>query len=203
MKKLILVLCLFLGATQLSQAQLHFGIKGGINYNSDSFTAVKDDVLSGAKSKTGFHAGIWLRGKIPFLGLYIRPELVYTQLSNEVTYLPKGTTTSKTTSYDFKKIDIPVLFGKKFLGIAHIYAGPSFQYVLGSDFSLSDLKEIDSDGFSMGIQFGGGIELGKIGLDLRWERAFSNTEAKFLDGNNPVTFDTRVNQIIVGLTYRF
>ena len=94
MKKIILVICLIIGGTQLSQAQIQFGVKGGINYNSDSFSAVKDDVFAGAKSKTGFHAGIWTRIKIPVIGFYLRPELVYTNLSNEVTYIPKGSAKS-------------------------------------------------------------------------------------------------------------
>ncbi|WP_435263121.1 hypothetical protein [Tenacibaculum sp. nBUS_03] len=52
---------------------------------------------------------------------------------------------------------------------------------------------------------GAGVELGKIGLDLRWERAFSDTESKLINSNGApnVNFDTRVNQIIIGLSYRF
>lgn len=198
MKKTLLLL-VFLTATLTSFSQVHFGIKGGINYNSNTFIEVQNDVLSGAKSKTGFHGGIWLRAKIPAIGLYLRPELVYTKLSNDVTYQ------SKSIGYDFQKIDLPILLGKKFLKIAHVFGGPSFQYILNSDFNLSDLKEIKSDGFSIGLQFGAGIELGKIGLDVRWERALNDTETSFINNNisQNVNFDTRVNQIIIGLSYRF
>ncbi len=204
MKKAILIIFLFVGGIQLAQSQLQGGIKAGINYNSDSFTDVKNDVvLNGAKSKTGFHAGAWLRIKIPSSGLYIRPELVYTQLSNEVSYEAAGFT-AKTTTYDFQKIDIPVLVGYKFLKVAHVFGGPSFQYILNSDFNIEDLRQVDSDGFSVGVQFGAGIELGKLGFDIRWERALSDTEATFVDSNvGNVNFDTRVNQIILGLSYRF
>ena len=201
MKKIILIICLFIGGTQLSNAQIQFGIKGGINYNSDSFDAVKADVFEGAKSKTGFHAGIWTRIKIPVIGFYIRPELVYTKLSNEVTYLPKGI--NQTTTYNFQKIDIPVLLGKKIFGVGNIFIGPSFQYLLSSDFSFNDIKDVKADGFTMGLQFGGGIELGKLGIDVRWERAFSGIESTFANAANvKTTFDTRINQIIIGLSYR-
>ncbi|AZJ35766.1 porin family protein [Tenacibaculum singaporense] len=200
MKKVILMVFLFLGGFQLAQSQIQGGIKGGINYNSDSFSDVKDDVFNGAKSKTGFHAGAWLRIKLPATGLYIRPELVYTQLSNEVQYKP----TTTVTTYDIQKIDIPVLLGLNFLKVGHVFAGPSFQYILDSDFDIEDLKQVDSDGFSVGLQLGAGIELGKLGLDVRWERALSDTEAEFVDSNvGNVNFDTRVNQIIIGLSYRF
>ncbi|MCF2875830.1 MULTISPECIES: porin family protein [unclassified Tenacibaculum] len=201
MKKVILIALLFIGSIQFAQSQIHFGIKGGVNYNSKSISNVSSDILSGAKSKTGFHAGIWLRGKIPILGLFIQPELVYTQLSNEVVYLPKSANPS-TTSYEFRKIDIPVLLGKKVFGIGRIFAGPSFQYVLDGDFSISDITNVKADGFSVGMQLGAGIDLGKLGLDVRWERAFSDTESSLLN-TNTVNFDTRVNQIIVGLSYRF
>ncbi|WP_369048994.1 porin family protein [Tenacibaculum sp. UWU-22] len=205
MKKLILVCFLLVGVNQMSFGQLQGGIKAGINYNSDSFQDVKNDVFSGAKSKTGYHVGVWLRGKLPLIGLYIRPELVYTQLKNEVVYTPEGESNSSKTTYDFKKIDLPILLGTKIFGIGNIFAGPSFQYILKSDFDFNDLKELNSDGFSLGLQFGAGIEFGKVGLDLRWERALSDTETKFVDNNTQgnVNFDTRVNQIILGLSLKF
>lgn len=204
MRKVILITFLFIGI-QLTHSQIQGGIKGGINYNSDSFSNVKDDVFEGAESKAGFHAGMWLRFNLPLTGLYIRPELVYTQLSNKVIYKQNtGSIQNKTTTYEFQKIDIPVLVGMKFLKVAHVFAGPSFQYILDSDFNIDDLKQVNSDGFSVGLQLGAGIELGKLGFDVRWERALSDTEAKFADSNvGDVNFDTRVNQIILGLSYRF
>ncbi|WP_428740371.1 porin family protein [Tenacibaculum sp.] len=204
MKKVVLMIFLFIGGAQVAQSQIQGGIKAGINYNSDSFSDVKNDALNGAKSKTGFHAGAWLRINLPVTDLYLRPELVYTQLSNEVSYEPAGFA-AKTTTYDFQKIDIPVLVGMKFLKVAHVFAGPSFQYILDSDFDINELKQVDSDGFSVGLQLGAGVELGKLGFDVRWERALSDTEANFIDNNagQNVNFDTRVNQIILGLSYRF
>ncbi|WP_347174329.1 porin family protein [Polaribacter uvawellassae] len=205
MKRILLMMCLAFGLSQTSNAQINFGIKGGINYNSNSFSDVKDDVFSGAESKTGYHAGIWLRFKVPVIGLYIRPELVYTNLENNVnfTQIVGGNAVGQIkTSYNFQKIDIPVLVGKKIFGIGNVYIGPSFQYILSSDFGFSDLKEVNSDGFTLGLQFGGGVELGKLGLDVRWERAFSGIETTFLNGATNVEFDTRVNQIIIGLSLR-
>ena len=205
MKKVLLILCLTLGLSQIATAQIQFGVKGGINYNSDSFNNVKDDVFSGAKGNAGFHAGLWFRGKIPIIGFYIRPEIVYTQLKNEVTYLPKGLGSSVNTTYNFQKIDVPVLIGKKFLGFANAFVGPSFQYILSSDFGISTLEKVKISNFSMGLQFGAGVEFGKLGIDVRWERSLSDAETTFVDkqnGNNQINFDTRTNQIILGLSYR-
>jgi len=203
MKKLILAMFLLVGTSQFSNAQIAFGIKGGINYNSNSIEQVSSNVLSGAEGKTGYHAGIWTRFKIPVIGFYLRPELVYTHLDHTITYTPTGGT-AKATSLNLNKIDIPVLLGKKIFGVGNVFIGPSFQYVLKSGFSLSDIKEVKSSGFTMGLQFGGGLEFGKLGIDVRWERGFSSVESSFVDnvvGSN-FNFDTRVNQIIIGLSYR-
>ena len=191
-------MCLFFGFSQISNAQIAFGVKGGVNYNSNSIKEVQSDVFSGAKSKMGYHAGVWLRLKVPVLGLYVRPEFVYTNLENEVLYK----FTDKITSYSFQKIDIPILIGRKIFGIGNVYLGPSFQYILASDFEINDISSVDSKGFTMGLQFGGGVEFGNLGIDLRWERAFSDIESTFLSGAVEQEFDTRINQIIIGLSYK-
>jgi hypothetical protein len=204
MKKIILACFLLVLTTDLLQAQLQFGLKAGLNYNSDSFENVSDDVLNGAKTKTGIHTGLWVRAKLPVIGFYIRPEIIYTELNNSVNYDTQFTA-PKTTDFKFRKIDVPVLIGKKFLGIGNVFAGPSFQYILSSDFELNDLREVSTENFSLGIQIGAGVELGRLGLDLRWERGLSKTETVFVDNtinDTDFNFDKRVSQIIFGISYR-
>jgi hypothetical protein len=200
-KRIFLILCLAFGFSQITNAQIAFGIKGGLNYNSNSIKEVSSDVFDGAKSKTGYHAGVWLRFKIPGIGFYLRPELVYTNLANEVSY--NNSIAKTVTSYNFQKIDIPILFGKKIFGIGNLYAGPSFQYILDSDFGISEITDVKTDGFTAGVQFGGGIEFGKLGIDIRWERAFSGVKSTIskIVGDD-INFDTRVNQVIIGLSYK-
>ena len=193
------MLCLTFGLSQISNAQLQFGVKGGINYNNNgdlTLSGVVNNAVAGADAKSGFHVGMWFRGKLPIVGIYIRPEIVFTQVKSE--YLYKG----NNTSYDFKKIDVPVLFGKKIFGFANVFIGPSFQYVLNSDFGLSTVSEVSLDKFSIGMQSGFGVEFGKLGIDVRWERGFSNTEAVFVDNLTSINIDNRTNQIILGLSYR-
>lgn len=204
MKKIIFGCFLLFLVAQQSQAQLQFGVKAGINYNSDSFESVSDDVLNGAKTKTGLHTGVWLRAKLPVIGFYIRPELIYTELNNSVNY-DSDFSVPRNTNFKFRKIDVPVLIGKKFLGIGNVFAGPSFQYILSSDFELNDLKEVSTENFSLGIQLGGGVELGRLGFDIRWERGLSKTETVFVDNtinDTNFNFDKRVSQIIFGISYR-
>jgi hypothetical protein len=200
MKKVILVVCLAFGLSQTSNAQLAFGIKGGVNYNNNgdaTFSSTGNDVINGADSKSGFHAGVWFRGKLPIIGLYLRPEIVYTQVKSEYLYQ------NISTDYDFKKLDVPVLLGKKVLGFGNVFIGPSFQYILEDQFNFSDLSTDDFDKFSVGMQMGFGVEFGSLGVDVRWERGLSNTEAKFVSSNSSsVTIDNRTNQIIFGLSLK-
>jgi hypothetical protein len=197
MRKVILILCVAFTCSQTLTAQKDFGIKGGVNYNNNgdaTFSSTGDDVIQGAESKSGFHAGVWFRGKIPIIGLYIRPELVYTQVKSE--YMDSE---SNSSNYEFSKIDVPILLGKNFLGFATAFVGPSFQYILNDDFEFSEVTTDDFDKFSVGLQMGFGIELGNLGIDVRWERGLSKTEAKF---SNDITVDNRTNQIIFGLSYQ-
>jgi len=191
-------MCLALGLSQTTTAQIQFGVKAGINYNDNGdlkLADVADNAIEGAEAKSGFHAGIWFRAKLPVIGFYIRPEVVFTQVKSE--YLYKGFS----TSYDFRKIDVPVLVGKKFFGVASVFAGPSFQYVLGTDFVFDAVSEEDLNKFSLGLQYGFGLEFGKLGIDVRWERGLSSSEASFADGAGNFTIDNRTNQILFGVSY--
>jgi len=201
MKKTVLLVMLAIGISQISTAQTQFGIKAGVNYNDNgnlTLSGAFDDVIEGAEAKSGFHTGIWFQRKLPIVGLYIRPEIVYTQVKSS--YLYK----SANTSYDFKKIDVPVLIGGKMFGFANVFIGPSFQYILSSDFGISSVNEISLDQFSVGVQSGFGIEFKRIGIDVRWERGLTNTEASYFNVSDASTFniDNRTNQIILGLSYR-
>ncbi|MDG2194001.1 MAG: outer membrane beta-barrel protein [Polaribacter sp.] len=201
MKKIVLLIILAFGLNHVSTAQIHFGVKAGVNYNDNgnlTLSGTFNDAVAGADAKSGFHAGIWFRGKLPIIGLYIRPEIVYTEAKSA--YLYKAAS----IPYNFQKIDVPVLLGKKILGFATVFIGPSFQYVLGSDFEISTVNEVSLDAFSVGIQSGFGVEFGKVGIDVRWERGLSKTEASFFNVTDSSTFqiDNRTSQIILGLSYR-
>ena len=199
MKKLVCIICLTLGVIQAAQGQIQFGVKAGINYNNNGnlkLSNVLNNAIEGADAKSGFHAGLWFRGKLPIIGLFIRPEIVYTQVKSSYAY--KGTA----ISYDFQKIDVPVLVGKKFFGVASVFIGPSFQYVLGTNFGVNTVNEVSLDQFSLGLQSGFGLEFGKFGIDVRWERGLSSSEASFADGIGNFTIDNRTNQIILGIAYR-
>ena len=51
MKKVFLMISLAFAFSQTSTAQLDFGVKAGLNYNSESIQSVSEDVFTGAEAK--------------------------------------------------------------------------------------------------------------------------------------------------------
>jgi hypothetical protein len=93
--------------------------------------------------------------------------------------------------------------GYKILGPLSIFAGPSFQYILnekGKEVTLGDLEE----NFTIGLQIGTRLKLGRFGLGIRFERGFTDNEVLIL-GNNDVDIagrvDTRAKQWILSASY--
>ena len=176
-------------------SQLSFGLKGGVNY--DSFGELNPTDLSlenfQSDAKTGFHIGVF--GNLDLLTFYLRPEL---QFSQSVSQFNGDETIS------LNKLEAPVLLGYKILGPLSVFAGPSFQYILkekGTDISLGDLEE----NFTVGLQLGTRLKLGRFGLGIRYERGFTDNEVVIL-GNNNVDIagrrvDTKAKQWIISASY--
>ncbi len=175
-----------------AQSGSGFGIKAGLNYggNGDYFESVTTN-FENPDQNVGYHIGVF--GKLGNK-LYFRPEIVYTKTKSDY---DKG-------DLDVQKIDVPLLVGLKVLGPVNVFAGPSLQYILDTDFGVATLNDIDND-FSVGLNFGIGLNLNRLGIDLRYERGFSDNEATFIDNNNVISLDrldTRPEQLILSLSYR-
>lgn len=190
----------FIGLIAFAQKDSGFGIKAGVNYNqSGDLTAnvgnAAEDVIQGADGKFGYHVGIF--GKIEIARLYVRPELIYTKASSS--YDIDGDNT-----YSTSKIDVPILVGINLIGPVHVFAGPALQATLKSDFENFSINNLEND-FTVGLHLGVGVNLGKLGLDVRYERGLSENEATFasdtidsIDGR----VDSRPSQIIFSLSYK-
>ena len=195
MKKLIVFALLLIGAQLTSNAQLfEWGIKGGLNYNSNG-DIVDDagDIIADPEANAGFHAGVFFKTKGR---LYVRPELVYTQTN---TNYNNGVAKSKLT---IKKIDAPILLGLKIIGPLHAVIGPSFQYIIDTDLENIQLKDVENN-FTVGGTVGLTVQLGKLGIDARYERGFSSNEAEFIGDILDGRVDTRPSQLILSASFRF
>ncbi len=199
MKKYLMLLMFCI--TSAAIAQSGFGVKGGLNYADNGemtytdFTNAGEDIIEGGESKMGYHVGVYYQANL--LGFFLRPELVYTTTKSSYQF------NQQEADYDVSKIDLPILVGTKVFGPVKVFAGPSLQYILDNDFEGLELGDV-KDEFTIGAQLGAGIQLGKLGLDVRYERALKENEAEFmrLDGSSdgPRRVDTRPSQVIFGLS---
>ncbi|WP_194768771.1 outer membrane beta-barrel protein [Tamlana sp. I1] len=190
-KNLVFIfLLVILPSVSLAQSGNGWGIKGGINYNTngDYFDSI-ENAYEDPTGSAGFHLGVF--GKIGG-SIYFRPELVYTK------------TKSKYDDDDFKmqKLDAPMLLGVNIIGPLNVFGGPSFQYILNSKFGDISVNDIEND-FTVGLNFGIGLNFNKLGIDLRYERGFSDNEAIFINDNIIGTesrIDTRPSQLILSVS---
>ncbi len=191
-----------LSIAAFSQSDSGFGIKAGLNYsqNGDLIASVDDaaeNIVQGSDSKVGYHVGIF--GKLAFSRLYLRPELVYTktQSAYNLAALEGG------TKYDMSKLDLPVLLGAKIIGPLHVFAGPAFQYILSNDLENFSINDAEKD-FTVGLHIGAGVDLGRLGLDVRYERGLSENEAEFVGEkvNIDGRVDSRPSQVIFAVSLK-
>ena len=185
-------LCAF-AWTASSQAGPGFGIKGGLNYNANgNYFESAEQAAQDPDRNVGYHLGVW--GKLGNR-IYVRPELVYTRTSSDY------------DGDDFKmsKLDVPVLVGIKVIGPLHVFAGPAFQVILDQEFDGISIDDVEND-FTVGVNLGAGVNLGKLGIDLRYERGLSDNEASFINTNittlNNSRIDTRPDQLILSLSLK-
>ncbi len=169
-----------------------FGIKGGLNYNANGryFNSISN-ASENPDATIGYHVGIF--GKLGNR-LYFKPELVYTSTKSD--YNTPG-------EFKMQKLDAPLLVGLKVIGPVHIFGGPALQYILNTDLDNTTAQDIEND-FSIGLNFGMGIHIGRLGIDVRYERGFNNNEATIITNNTNVSndrLDTRPEQLILSFSY--
>ena len=202
MKNALLTVVFAMGSiAAFSQSGSGFGIKAGVNYNQngdlrlDAVGDAAEDIVQGSDGKVGYNVGIF--GKIAFSRLYLRPELIYTKTQSAYN-LDGG------TKYDISKLDLPVLLGAKIIGPLHVFAGPAFQYMMSNDLENFSINDAEKD-FTVGLHIGAGVDLGRLGLDVRYERGFSENEAEFV-GENVTDIsgrvDSRPSQIIFAVSLK-
>ncbi|MGS0524513.1 porin family protein [Zobellia nedashkovskayae] len=192
-KTLLTAVFALVSIAAFSQKDLvEIGVKAGLNYsaNGDYFESI-GDAAKDPDRNIGYHVGLF--SKIDLNRLYLRPELVYTKTKSDY----------NGDKFDISKLDLPLLVGIKVIGPLHVFAGPSFQYILDTEFDGISIDDIEND-FSVGANIGAGVDLGKLGIDIRYERGFNSNEATFINTNitnlGPSRVDARPDQLIVSLS---
>ena len=208
-KVLLLLIVISLFAT--ANAQVKFGVKGGVNSSTIKMNdliivtqGVEEYSLEGIKSGTvGFHAGLMTR--VTFFGVFIQPELYFSSTGGEVEVTEVIAQNVSIKKMEFKKLDIPVLVGFKF-GPARINAGPVASIIIDSKADLIDEAGYDEKlkGASFGYQVGIGLDiLNTISLDVRYEGNLSKLGDGVNIGGNDFELDSRNPLLIFSLGFFF
>lgn len=195
MKKTLLMLLMLASFGVMAQSNSGWGIKAGLNYNSNGrYIDDAGKIIDNPDGNVGYHFGIFGKGNLTG-NLYIKPELVYTKLKSDY----------DEEKFDMSKLDLPVLVGFKVIGPLEVFIGPAFQYVLETEFDGITMDDIESN-FTVGMNVGVGVSLGNIGIDLRYDRGFSDNEATYINNNIVDGFQQRVatrpEQLILGVSLK-
>lgn len=174
-----------------AQTSTGFGFKGGLNYNANGkyFESISTNAKNPDRN-IGYHLGIF--GKIGNK-VYFKPELMYTSTKSDY----------DNDTFKMEKLDAPLLVGIKVLGPISVFGGPAFQYILDTEYDGISIRDIEND-FTLGLNFGIGFNIKRVGIDLRYERGFNNNEAQFfIDelSTDPGRLATRPDQLILSLSF--
>ncbi len=206
MKKVFLILIAFF-LVQASQAQVSFGLRGGMNFSSlpektyELNEHGESSIRSLSDANTGFHVGVM--SQIRLMGIFIQPELLFVSTSNDLVLQRQGMEDDY-YKQRFRKMDIPVLVGTSF-GPLRLGAGPVASILLNKSSDLPDeagFKERFNPA-TFGFQLGVGINLGNIALDFKYENNLSRLGDSIEIGEREYDFDTRPRQYILSIGLLF
>lgn len=142
-----------------ASAQVQFGLKGGLNVTSMSFS---EEVLD-ASNRAGFFIGPTVKFTLPIVGLSMDASALYDQRSAKVEGVESGDQTLKEQAIN---IPINVRYGIGLSSLANLYffAGPQFGFNVGNkDFqwnstsSYQNTFQLKKSNFS--VNLGAGVTL--------------------------------------------
>lgn len=227
-QQLLIFIFLCLAGKISAQNAFEIGIKGGVNlaqlktgkfittplkdgqpwsYNGQ---ILKDNLTQSYDTRKGAVFGVYTRFGRKF---YFGPELYVATKGGTIDLtktdpndpaLPK---ISEAIRVSYTNIDLPILVGYRFLRIFRVSGGPVASFNVGSNQNLSEALKYYannniSDSFkkaSYSYQLGAGLDVRKLGLDVRYEGSLSEvTSIKLGDSN----FAPKAQGWLVTLSYR-
>ena len=158
MKKIFgaLMIAVCIGMAMPAQAQIHFGVKGGLNLSKASFSNVSENFKK--DNFTGFFIGPMAEFNIPIVGLGVDAALLFAQRGIKVS--------EGNEDYTVKQngIDIPVnlkyTIGLGSLAGIYFAAGPDFYFDFAGNKTIEGVKT-DKKKAEVGINVGADRSVGR------------------------------------------
>lgn len=165
-----------------SDAQIQFGVKGGIN-----FATVRYINTDNSKARVGWNAGAL--AEIPIQdNLLIRPELLYSSKGFAFSAVGTGSSGSLKLNY----IAVPVLFGYHFNRKSEILAGPEFGFLrkaVSKSLGITNDRTNFYRRFDVGFDLGLAYNITKVfGAEVRYNYGFKDlVNVVYMNDNGDIT----------------
>ena len=215
--KIFLILFIF---SSSAIAQIEFGIKGGLNFNSGlNETYLIEALQSQGKpdgdfnifdKKTGHFFGLY--SKIKFGRFFIQPEFLFAKINNKYDLTYSWNIMGEIVDeFSENRIQIPVTVGIDLLqGKLSFFGGPAFNFVSDVYFDENGTKQTISELYEKSLvtlRYGMSLNFGKLGFDFRINRGFGEKEIvyveKVLTGNKNQIVRSNGLMTMLSAKYRF
>ena len=160
MKKVLSIV--FLVAAMLfaanANAQIKFGLKGGLNVTSMSFS---EEVFD-ASNKTGFFVGPMVKVTVPIVGLSFDAAALYDQKEADVKYAAEGELGKVNVKQQSINIPVNVRYGFGLSSLANIFlfAGPQWGINVGNkNFKWNESSSYSLKKSNFSVNVGAGVTL--------------------------------------------
>lgn len=197
-KKSLLLVVLLTVYSFINAQEIMVGLKGGVNYNTigdllskgGSIETGKPNEIFSSDKEMGTQYGAFI--DISFGRFFLRPEIVFSSIKSSYA-LPL-----KVSNFTETRMDIPVLLGLHIYGPLSIVAGPVFSNV--TKFELEGLDSYSPvvlyDKSVLNLQVGILLEVGRFGLDLRYEYGLKTVEKQENLDFNKATYGTNLANLL-------
>lgn len=211
MKRILtfIAVALALLTTVPAQAQLKFGLKGGVNVTNMSFSS---DVLD-ASNRAGFFVGPTVKFTLPIVGLGIDASALYDQREGKVKLANNGVESENTLKQQQVVVPINLRYGVGLGSMASVFffAGPQFGFNVGDKTQsiydqVADWR-LKSSNFSVNV--GAGFMLmSHLQLSANYNIACGHTgdvelKSTAADALRQIKKGSRANAWQIGLAYYF
>lgn len=190
-----LFLLLFASFITPTFAQIDFGARVNLGTAFTDVTTTSQQISDG-DAEFGFGVGIF--GRFGSEKLKLMPELLYTTTKTSINF--NDGVVSQILEADLDKIDVPINLVYKPSKLINLQGGLIGSYILSeSNGAVNNAEEAFRNyrDFTLGYQFGGGVEFGNFIVDLQYEGNLSDiTRANSIAG---FAFDERISMVKGGL----
>jgi len=203
MKKILTIIAIAcIAFATPSQAQVKFGLKGGLNLTSLSADGVNNSI----SNKSGFFIGPTVKFTLPVVGLSLDGSALYDQRNAKI----KGT--DETIKSQSIQIPINVRYGFGLSSVVNVFAfaGPQFGFNIGDKSNtfnaiLNGVKgwSLKSSNISGNIGIGATV-FSKLQITANYNFQLSKSgEVEYKDANGTQTGKMKFNSWQLGLGYYF